>query len=143
MRKILNNKLYNTDTAKYLAEFSSDYPKSDFNWYSETLYQKKTGEYFLYGEGGPNTHYAQHENGMWGYGQQIIPITEETAKKWAEENLDTDTYMKIFGPVPEDDSKFVPMSVNLLRENYNKLKRESENTRTPMSTIINGLIQKL
>ena len=51
MKKIINGKMYNTETAKYCGgyEFSNC---GDFNYVCEELYQKKTGELFLYGEGG-------------------------------------------------------------------------------------------
>ena len=31
----------------------------------------------------------------------IIPLTEEAAKEWAEDNLNTTEYINIFGPISE------------------------------------------
>ena len=59
MKKIINGKLYNTETAKKLAEYSNDCTWSDFRCLEEALYRKRTGEYFLYGSGGPLTGYAE------------------------------------------------------------------------------------
>lgn len=45
-KKIINNRMYNTETAKQLGYWSNGYTPSDFYFAEETLYQKKTGEYF-------------------------------------------------------------------------------------------------
>lgn len=58
MKKIINNKLYNTDTANSLIYWYNDLPSNDGYYYAEELYIKKTGEYFLYGEGGALSPYA-------------------------------------------------------------------------------------
>ena len=55
MKKIINGRKYDTETAKEIGYWSNGYPCSDFNHCEETLYLKKTGEYFLYGEGGALT----------------------------------------------------------------------------------------
>ncbi len=48
MKKIINGKRYDTETAKLIGSDGYSNP-SDFNYWSEDLYQKKTGEFFLYG----------------------------------------------------------------------------------------------
>lgn len=101
MKKIINGKVYNTETAKELASRWNGRSERDFNCITETLYRKKTGEYFLHGEGGPNTSYAKRFGNSWGYGERIIPYTEEEAKAWAEKHLDGDEYIDIFGEVEE------------------------------------------
>lgn len=100
-KKVIGGKMYNTDTAERLACDSYSNVR-DFNYWSQELYRKKTGEYFIYGEGGPLTEYGQSygDNGI-GYGDRIDPISEEDARKWAEEHLDGDEYEKIFGTVEE------------------------------------------
>lgn len=102
MKKVINNKMYNTETAKAVGNYSNTPYHSDFNYCSETLYRKRTGEFFLYGEGGPNSQYCQViGNNEWGYGSDIIPISEEQAKQWAEAHLSGDEYEAIFGPIEE------------------------------------------
>ena len=101
MKKIINGKMYNTETAKALATSYHGTP-GDFSYYEETLYKKKTGEYFLYAEGGANTIYAtQCGCNSWGSGWRITPFTENQAKKWGEANMDGDTYEDVFGAVEE------------------------------------------
>lgn len=102
MKKIINGKKYNTETAKRLGYWENEYSTSDFGHVEETLYRKRTGEFFLYGEGGAATSYArQDENGDWVYGEAITPMTEKEAKKWAERHLTPDEYIEIFGEVEE------------------------------------------
>lgn len=101
MQKIINGKLYNTDTATYIGSY--EYGEGgDFSHVHETLYQKKTGELFLYGEGGPMTRYAKAcGDNSWGFGETIIPQCEFDAKEWVAEHCDAEVYIKLFGPVAE------------------------------------------
>lgn len=102
MKKIINGKMYNTETAKKMGNYWNGRPTNDFSYVEEVLYKKKTGEFFLYGEGGPMTKYSycvdgSSISGTW----EIIPLTEAKAKSWAEQRLDTDEYVGIFGEVEE------------------------------------------
>ena len=101
MRKIINRKKYDTETAEWLSYFESGNGMSDFHYCYEVLYRKKTGEFFLYGEGGGLTKYAEStRDGMRTFGKNIFPITEEEAKDWVE-TFAVDKYEEIFGPVEE------------------------------------------
>ena len=103
MKKVINGKLYDTSTAQRLASWENNQDYGSFNHFAEDLYRKRTGEYFLYGCGGPRTQYAQQmEDHMWGSGEAIIPLTVKAAQDWAEEHLDGDDYERIFGAVDED-----------------------------------------
>lgn len=102
MKKIINGKKYNTETAKELGYWENEYSISDFRYCTETLYKKRTGEFFLYGEGGAMTGYAKRcEDDSWCGGEDITPLTLEGAKKWAERHLTADKYIEIFGEVEE------------------------------------------
>lgn len=96
MKKIINKKLYDTETAKMIASWSNDLGKSDFRGYEENLFLKKTGEFFLYGEGGGLSPYAEHFADGWGYGKKITPLTEEEARQWAETHMEAEEYLKIW-----------------------------------------------
>lgn len=101
MKKIINGKLYDTDTAELLGSYHNDLSPSDFEYFYEELYKKKTGEFYIYGEGGPKSDYAEFQENVSIRGKRIIPISEDRAKGWAERNLEADEYMKIFGKVNE------------------------------------------
>lgn len=108
MKKIINGKLYDTDTAKKIGVWDNGYHGGDFKLVVERLYRKRTGEYFLYGEGGPMTQYAEQVGNSWTSGESIAPLTFDEARAWAEEKLDADEYAEIFGmPDEGDDSKAV------------------------------------
>ena len=85
MKKIINGKRYDTETAEFCGSREYGYP-GDFDHVSEELYQKRTGEFFLYGEGGPNLKYREEISmNSWSGGEKIIPLTDDEAKEWAEE----------------------------------------------------------
>jgi hypothetical protein len=103
MKKIINGKKYNTETARKLGSICKN--DGSLEYWCEELYVKRNGEYFLYGEGGAGSRYARSlDNGNWGGGEDIIPLTYDAARKWAERHLSADRYEEIFGEIPEDDS---------------------------------------
>ena len=94
--------MYNTETADKIQEWDNGMYGNDFRACKETLYKKKTGEYFIYGSGGALSKYSVScgNNGSSG-SSEIIPITKDRAKLWMEEKGDPDAYTKEFGEVPE------------------------------------------
>ena len=101
MREIINGKMYNTETAREVGGRSCGYA-GDFHHFSESLYCKRTGEYFLYGEGGPMSKYAEScGQNQWQGGSAIIPIGLDYARDWAERHLSVEEYIEEFGE-PEE-----------------------------------------
>ena len=112
MKKIINGKVYDTDKARELGTDSYSSPR-DFNYWHEALYQKRTGEFFLYGEGGQMSRYARSiDQNSWSGGEKIMPLSAANARKWAEDHLDADDYEKIFG-LPDEDAEPVLLSMQL------------------------------
>lgn len=102
MKQIINGKMYNTETATEVASWWNGYSRRDFKFCEETLYLKRTGEFFLYGEGGAMSKYSEScGQNCWVGGSQIIPLTIDKAKQWAEKHLDADEYISLFGE-PEE-----------------------------------------
>lgn len=140
MKKIINGKVYDTDTAKELAEWSNGLGPGDFSHVVEWLYQKRTGEFFLYGVGGPASRYAVSAGqNAWSGGAKIIPLTWEAAREWAEEHLDAEEYEEIFGPVSEDDSR-VTVTLSLSASAVETAKRAASQAGTNLSAYIESLI---
>lgn len=97
MKKIINSKLYNTETATEIGCWDNNLGSRDFNYCCEYLYIKKTGEFFIYGYGGPMSKYAEPaECGGWSGGGEIHPISENEAMLWAEKKLSADEYLKLW-----------------------------------------------
>jgi len=81
MKKTINGRKYDSDTAKAVAEFSTDI--GEFTEVIETLHRKRSGEFFLHCMGGPNTIYGEPRGENWrGYGQSIRPMTAAEAEEW-------------------------------------------------------------
>ena len=101
MKKIINGKLYNTQSATMLVSYGNRCLPNDFHYVEENLYRKASGEFFLYVCGGAMSIYAEHfETGSRG-SERIIPMTVDEAREWAEAYADADKYMEIFGEVEE------------------------------------------
>ena len=140
MKKIINGKMYDTETAKELGFDQNTGDTRDFRWVCETLYRKRTGEFFLHGQGGPASKYAvSYGSNEWGGGSKIIPLTWEAARKWAEEHLDADEYEDIFGEVAEDESRIV-VSMSLSAGSVERAKREAAKTGMSLSAYVESLI---
>ena len=101
MKKIINGRLYNTETAKLVSSTDYGYP-GNFAYWAESLYLKKTGEFFIHGIGGPMSKYSRSAGGntVTG-GEEIIPLTVKEAQEWAEKHLEVEEYEQIFGEVEE------------------------------------------
>ena len=141
MRKIINNKVYDTETAKKRGEWSNGRSHRDLSWCEEALYQKKTGEFFLHGEGGTLSRYiVQRDDNCWVGGERIIPLSVEAARIWAETHLEADEYEAMFGPVVENDSR-VSQTFSIAADTLERLRRISRFTGDPMGVIIDGLVQ--
>lgn len=140
MKKIINGKVYNTSTAERVCGRSNGRSTSDFGYCSEDLYRKRTGEFFLYGEGGPRSRYAVScGNNDWGYGESIIPLTYDAARKWSEDHLSADQYEAIFGEVADDDNR-VAVTLSLSASAVEKAKRAAAQQGIGLSAYIEGLI---
>jgi hypothetical protein len=89
MKKIINGKMYNTETAQNLAEFVAPLPPEHPDYCHEILYKKTNGEFYLY---------RKNHTGL----ENILPYTVEKSKRWIEKQIDdADLFIKIFGEVEE------------------------------------------
>lgn len=141
MKKIVNNRIYDTDKARSVGEWSNGGNWRDFNHVVETLYVKRTGEFFLHGEGGPMTKYAVLTGSTsWSGGEKIIPLTYEAAKEWAEEKLSADEFEDIFGEVAEDDSK-MQLCISISTAAAEIIRREAAKSGITISAYIESLVK--
>lgn len=116
MKKIIGGKRYDTDSARLVGEWSNGYGRNDFAYVIESLYCKRTGEYFLHGEGGASSRYARScGQNMWSGGEHIMPLSYEEARDWAEHRLEADEYEAEFDVIP-DSEETVVLSVRVSAE---------------------------
>ena len=124
MKKIINGKRYNTDTATLIGSTGHGYP-GDLEYWTEELYRKKTGEFFLYGEGGPMSKYSRRigEN-EWSGGEEIRPLSLKEAQEWAEEHLTADEYEQVFGKIEENKSQISTWIADSVKVEADKLREK-------------------
>ena len=139
MKKIINGKLYDTTTAQLVGSWDNNMGGT-FDHAAESLYRKRTGEFFLHGKGGARSRYAtQCGYGSWGSGEAIIPLTWDSARQWAEEHLDADEYQAAFGQIAEDDSRTV-VTLSLSVSSLEKAKRAASQKGMSLSAYIESLL---
>jgi hypothetical protein len=87
MYTVIKNKVYDTSTAKAIAEYHHE-------GVTETLYRKKTGEYFchLYDTAASD----DDRRAGWHGKEKIAPYDYATARAWAELKLDKETFESLF-----------------------------------------------
>ncbi len=136
MVKITKGRKYDTETAREVGSYSNGGGWGDFRHYEETLYRKRTGEYFLHGKGGPMTKYAKAEGqNSWSGGSDIIPLTFDEAREWAEEHMDAEDYETEFGEVAEDDSR-AALNLSLPVALIEALRREAVEKNMTLSALV-------
>lgn len=119
MKKIIDGKRYDTKTAKQIGYWDNGIYGRDFSRCEEALYQKKTGEYFLWGEGGPMSKYAVSRGNETSGGEEITLMSVGEARAWAEEHLDADEYENLFDVTPDEpatDLQTVGANIRKARE---------------------------
>lgn len=99
MKKVIDGRIFDTEKATRVAFHDNGRSDSDFRTESEGLYRTGRGAWFLAGEGGALTKYRQQFGDMWGYGEAIIPLTDEEALKWLEDHGRTQLAEKYFEDV--------------------------------------------
>jgi hypothetical protein len=104
MKKTINGLRYDTDNATALGIGTANCPASDFHYWEATLYRTpRSGRYFIAGKGGAMSRFAQScGQNSWGGGSDLIPMSEEDAREWAEEHLTVEEVEAAFAAVIED-----------------------------------------
>lgn len=96
MKKVIEKRVYDTETASLIAEYWNGLGQGDFRYYEEKLYKTRKGSYFLYGSGGPLTKYSESNgNQTWGI-STIVPLRKEEAYEWLEANGETEAIEEHF-----------------------------------------------
>lgn len=141
MKKIIRGKKYDTDTAELVGEYQYSYP-GQFEYCLEELYRKRTGEFFLYGTGGPLSKYRETTGqNEWSGSEVIAPLDLVDAKDWVEENCNADKYEELFGTV-EDDGEKVVTTISLSKPVAQMLENQAIEHRVSKSEWIEKLIKK-
>lgn len=108
MRRIIKNKVYDTDSARKMGTY-----RGLFDDY-ESLYRKKTGEFFLHAYDGPNSE------------DSIIPLTYDKAQEWARTSLTEEQYERIFFGVVEEYTETEALTVQIPTALLIQLRRQTD-----------------
>lgn len=113
----------------------------DSDYSLESQYRKKTDEFFLLGKGGAQSRYLRSlGQNNWIGGEEIIPLNWNAAEEWASNNLDTDKYKEIFGPVSRAAESSVQVSARISAAAKQILDRKVSCTGRTINEIIQDLI---
>jgi len=102
MREVYNGKIYDTDKAEEIASRANGYYKSDHGYYEESLYRTPKGTWFLAGEGGPASHYAERVGNASIGGSGVTPISEVDAFNWLQDYQFIEKLEHLFGDQVEE-----------------------------------------
>jgi hypothetical protein len=134
MKKVINRRLYDTDTAKCVGSIDFGRPDDSLYYSWKALYVKKTGEYFLFADGGPGTQYAE--------AAEFTPLTLDEAMDWAEENLSGEEFEEAFG-LPDEGGEDVQLNAWISATAKAKLDRERSRTGETVADVLERLIDSL
>lgn len=139
MKKIIKNKVYDTDKAMKCASFENHSDKSAPDWYCETLYKKKTGEFFIHATGNSESRYSRD----YGYKnrkgiENIFPVSFNEAHDWAKENCKLEELSLVFGD-PSESGK-AAIHIYLEKSSIQKVKSKASELDITVSEYIEGLI---
>lgn len=103
MKRIIDGRRYDTETAQEVAKHSNGRGWNDFYGLSETLYRTRLGAWFLHGIGGAFTEWGEPEgtNGRVG-SEGIRPLSEGDAKEWLMDRGQTEALEQYFADWIED-----------------------------------------
>lgn len=142
MKKIINGKLYDTDTARELGVWSNTWDSRSWSYECETLYLKRTGEFFIHGHGGPQTKYAVSlDQNNWSSGEKIIPISREKAMEWAEKNLRAEEYSDIFG-IPSEDEEDAQLHVVIPAQLMAALRAKASENGESLTSLVQRILKE-
>jgi hypothetical protein len=105
MKRIVNGKTYNTETADCIEDISDPSSgNSDFRWNETYLYRTKKGAWFVAGRGNAASRWARSTDGRNGYGpgHGLNPVTDREAMEILEAHNCTDAIEQYFGEQLEE-----------------------------------------
>ena len=101
MRKVIGKKLYDPTKAEKIAVYSNGMDADDPMYEEEALYLTASGNWFIFGQGGPSSSYACPIGNGRG-GRDIRALPSESAKAWLVEREFDDLVLEHFGESFED-----------------------------------------
>lgn len=143
MKKVIRNKVYDTDTAQLIKQ--ADHPNITNGEGSckQSLYRKKTGDYFLFVSGARTDvfHNLGIGNNVHDRERHIYPLTYEQARAWAEDEMTADEWLAIFEPA--DDDNLCPLNLTLSASAVSKFRLSAQQQQISQRELMERLINTL
>ncbi|ANS02975.1 hypothetical protein [uncultured Mediterranean phage uvDeep-CGR0-AD1-C123] len=105
MKRIIDGKAYNTETAEIICDTGNNECLTDFRHERSNLFVTKKGAYFIAGEGGASSRFAvRYGNNGWQGDDGIIPLSRDAAFAEIQRcaGYDPDLITEYFGDLVED-----------------------------------------
>ena len=96
MKKIINGKRYDTETATHVANMWNGYPRNDSRFEDTDLYLTKSGNWFLAGSGGPMSRWSETIGNASAFGSGIQPSDADDVREMLERESRTDLLERYF-----------------------------------------------
>lgn len=147
LKRIIDGRTFNTATAQSLAYFAHEPGYEEYRHQWESLYQARSGAYFLVGEGMSHTPWSAAipdcNDRMRGHA--LLPLTKAEAKHWLELREKTAEYAEVFGePAEAAASEFEGVSIRLPQLLIEELRAAAASQGQTISQLVWSLLdQKL
>jgi hypothetical protein len=98
MKKVIDGKRYNTETATFVCDCSPrGFYRGDFRYEDTGLYRTKRGNWFLSGEGGPMSRWSRSAGlNSWTGGSGIMPLDSDETRAMLEQHGNSEDVEKYF-----------------------------------------------
>ena len=102
MKQIIENKVFNTETATLLHLWSNGHFTNDFRWRSKILYRTPKGALFILHEGGAMTDLARSSGNSVTGGEDIEPVSVRDAVAFLASHDGADVILRHFAEHVEE-----------------------------------------
>lgn len=141
MKKIIKGKVYDTGAAELIGK--EDYLSGTgyFNWFIDRLYRKRSGEFFLHGQGGAFSKYLKTCGDLtMSGGNKFTPLSFAQAQEWANEKLSSDdAAIKHFNEIEINENRKT-VGISIAVSTHEKAKRQASIEGISLSEFIENLI---
>ena len=143
MKKVINNKVYDTSTARLIADAPHKNIKGSDGTCEQRLYLKKNGEFFLWLAGARSEIVSNMalDNGIHDRERHFYPISYEQARSWAEEEMTADEWLAIFEPV--EDESLTAFNLTLSASAVSKFRLAAQRQQISQRELMERLIETL
>ena len=96
MKKVIDDKLYDTELAEKVCSWENGYPSDDFKRLDGALYRTRNGAWFMVHSGGAKTEYARQCGNSFYAGTILEPVNDCDAFEVLSEHGDLEGLQKYF-----------------------------------------------